>query len=181
MSYSYLSGEKVTLKLIQENEVEKLLVIENESQLRLLGDDDVPYPFSKESLIKFVQLEAPNQVFGIYLNEGNKLVGNIAIYNVNQQNLNCEIGLVISESYQGKGLGGESIQIIIDFIFNYLPMQKIKLDVFSFNKKALNLYRKMGFKHEGTLRNELFRFGNFQDIELFGLLRTEWEKLKKYK
>ncbi|MHC5229801.1 GNAT family N-acetyltransferase [Enterococcus sp. LJL99] len=179
MIYPYLSGEKVTLKSIQENEIEKLLAIENESQLRVFGDDDIPYPFSKEALTKFLQVEAPNQVFGIYLNEDDRLVGNIAIYNVNQQNLNCEIGLVISELHQGKGLGSEATQIVIDFIFNYLPMQKIKLDVFSFNKSAISLYRKMGFKHEGTLRNELFRFGNFQDMELFGLLRTEWEKSKQ--
>lgn len=179
MTYPYLNGEKITLKLIQESEIEELLEIENESQLRIVGDDDVPYPFSKESLTKFLQIEAPNQVFGIYLNEENKLVGNIAIYKVNQQNLNCEIGLVISKNHQGKGFGKEALQLLIDFIFNYLPMQKIKLDVFSFNKSAISLYEKLGFKHEGTLRNELFRFGKFQDMELFGLLRTEWENSKE--
>ena len=179
MTYSYLNGEKVTLKLIKESEIEELLEIENESQLRIVGDDDIPYPFSKESITKFLQIEAPNQVFGICLNKENKLVGNIAIYNVNQQNLNCEIGLVISKNHQRKGFGKEALQILIDFIFNYLPMQKIKLDVFSFNKSAISLYEKLGFKHEGTLRNELFRFGKFQDMELFGLLRTEWENSKE--
>ena len=179
MTYPYLNGEKVLLRTIQEDELEELLTIENEVSLRVLGDDDIPYPFSKESLTKFLQIEAPNQVFGIYSKEENRLVGNIAIYNVNQQNLNCEIGLVISEAYQSKGFGKEAMQLVVDFIFNYLPMQKIKLDVFSFNKNAINLYKKMGFKHEGTLRNELFRFGDFHDMELFGLLRAEWEKLKE--
>lgn len=109
MSYSYLSEENVTLKLIQENEYEGLVEIENESQLRLFGDDEVPYPFSKETVRKFLQVETSNQVLGIYLNVENNLVGSIAIYNVNYQNLNCEIGLVISEVYQGKVLEEDAV------------------------------------------------------------------------
>ena len=179
MDYPYLNGEKVTLSSIREEDIEVLLALENEWCVRIFAEDDIPYPFSKESLTKFLQVEEPNKTFGIYSNEVNQLVGSIAIYNVNQQNLNCEVGLVISEKDQGNGFGKESMQLIVDFIFNYLPMEKIKLDVFSFNKKAIRLYKKIGFQHEGTLKNELFRFGEFHDIELFALLREQWKHTKK--
>lgn len=42
--------------------------------------------------------------------------------------------------------------------------------------------KKCGFIKEGVLRKEFFRFGQFYDICIFGLLRKEWIKrsLGKY-
>ncbi|MGY3779387.1 GNAT family N-acetyltransferase [Isobaculum melis] len=179
MKYPYLTGDKIILKSISENDVDALLEIENQSSLIILGDDEVPYPRTKESLLKFIHTEDPERVFGIYLKENNQIVGNISIYHVDLQNLNCEIGLSISENYQNLGIGFESIKLVIDFIFYYLPMEKIKLQVFSFNKKAIKLYEKLGFQHEGSLRNEIFRFGKFQNLENYSILRDEWKETKK--
>ena len=53
-------------------------------------------------------------------------------------------------------------------------MNKVKLQVFSFNKQAIRSYEKCGFKTEGILRNELFRFGQFHDIHLMAILREEF-------
>lgn len=175
MSYPYLYGKKIHLKNIEEKDIEQLLVLENEPIVRLFGDDDIPYPVTKESLTKFIHLKVPNHTFGIFDNESKELVGNIAIFDVNQVHLHCEFSIMIGDSWQGNGFGKEAIHLIVDFIFNYLPSNKIKLQVFSFNEKAIHLYKKCGFKHEGTLREELFRFGKFQNIENFSLLRSEWK------
>lgn len=66
------------------------------------------------------------------------------------------------------------MEIVIDFVFSYLPMNKIKLQVFSFNSKAIRLYESLGFKHEGTLEEEIFRFSTFQNLENFSLLRKNY-------
>lgn len=65
------------------------------------------------------------------------------------------------------------MKIIIDFVFMYLPINKIKLQVFSFNSKAIALYEGLRFKHEGILKEEMFRFAKFQDLENYSLLRKE--------
>lgn len=66
------------------------------------------------------------------------------------------------------------MKTLIDFIFNYIAINKIKLQVFSFNTAAIRSYEKCGFSQEGILRNEIFRFGKFYDLVLYGLLREEW-------
>lgn len=86
------------------------------------------------------------------------------------------MGIAIGKAWQGKGYGTDAMKTLIDFIFQYIAVQKIKLQVFSFNQAAIRSYEKCGFTKEGTLRQEIFRFGTFHDILLFGLLRSEWEK-----
>ena len=68
---------------------------------------------------------------------------------------------------------------LISFIFNYININKIKLQVFSFNQSAIRSYEKCGFIKEGVLRNEVFRFGTFHDMHLFGLLREDWAAARK--
>lgn len=69
------------------------------------------------------------------------------------------------------------MKTLIHFIFNYISINKIKLQVFSFNKGAIRSYEKCGFTKEGSLRNEIFRFGQFHDVVLFGLLREDWNQI----
>lgn len=53
-------------------------------------------------------------------------------------------------------------------------LHKIKLQVFSFNSKAIALYKHLGFEHEGTFKEEIFRFSKFHDLENYSLLRNDW-------
>lgn len=41
-------------------------------------------------------------------------------------------------------------------------------------KKAISLYRKIGFKHEGVSRESLYRNGQWHDIIHMGILQDEY-------
>ncbi|WP_429375543.1 GNAT family N-acetyltransferase [Paenibacillus sp. DS2015] len=84
----------------------------------------------------------------------------------------------MGDKWQNKGFGTDAMNTLTSFIFNYIHINKIKLQVFSFNSNAIRSYEKCHFIKEGILRNEIFRFGSFHDIYLFGLLREEWDKFQ---
>ena len=44
------------------------------------------------------------------------------------------------------------MRLIIDHVFEQLPIHRLSLDVFAFNERAIAVYRKLGFMHEGILR-----------------------------
>jgi len=67
------------------------------------------------------------------------------------------------------------MRVLLRFIFEQMNINKVKLNVFSFNQRALRMYQKCGFKEEGRLRQELFRDGEYHDIILMGLLREEYQ------
>ncbi|WP_153064432.1 GNAT family N-acetyltransferase, partial [Bacillus thuringiensis] len=51
--------------------------------------------------------------------------------------------------------------------FLELNLHRLSLRVFSFNERAIKLYKSLGFQHEGTCKEAIFRNGTWHDIELF--------------
>ncbi|GGJ68419.1 hypothetical protein GCM10007111_32730 [Virgibacillus kapii] len=60
------------------------------------------------------------------------------------------------------------------YAFLEMNLHRISLRVFSFNHRAVHLYEKLGFKHEGTTRQYLFRNGNWHDLLHKGILQSEF-------
>ena len=66
------------------------------------------------------------------------------------------------------------MSLLIDYAFNGLDLKKISLEVISENNKAVNLYKKVGFMHEGTKREDYFLDGKRFDVSIYGMLRDEF-------
>lgn len=174
MNESYLTGKQVYLRTIEESDLICLTKFNNEKDTRILADDDAPFPTSIKDFETFIASNELGKNFAVCRQTDHELLGSVALYAVNYQNLHCELGITLSEQFQGNGYGKDALTVIIHFIFTYLPLNKIKLQVFSFNPKAIHLYEQLGFKHEGTLKEEIFRFSAFQDLENYALLRKDW-------
>lgn len=78
-----------------------------------------------------------------------------------------------------KGYGQEILELGLGFAFEELNLSRVQLTVFDSNKCAIAAYKKCGFKHEGGHREYLQRDGQTDDMLLFGILRREWEAVKK--
>ena len=75
-----------------------------------------------------------------------------------------------------KGHGTDAIRILIRFIFEQMNINKIKLNVYEFNERAVRCYEKCGFKKEGRLRQEIFRDGKYYDQYIMSILKEEYYK-----
>ncbi|NLJ05917.1 MAG: GNAT family N-acetyltransferase [Exilispira sp.] len=63
------------------------------------------------------------------------------------------VGIIIGDkSYWNKGYGTDALKTLVSFGFNYLNLHNISLMVYSFNKKAIHCYEKVGFKIVGNRR-----------------------------
>jgi putative acetyltransferase len=78
-------------------------------------------------------------------------------------NHSAEIGMMVRDDWQGKGVGKAMMQAVIDLADKWLNLARIELTVFTDNEPAIALYRKFGFEIEGTLRKHAFRDGEFVD------------------
>ncbi|HEU0178784.1 MAG TPA: GNAT family N-acetyltransferase [Blastocatellia bacterium] len=74
-----------------------------------------------------------------------------------------EIGMMVRDDWQGKGVGTAMMQAVIDLADRWLNLTRIELTVFTDNEPAIALYRKFGFEIEGTHRKFAFRDGEFVD------------------
>ncbi|CZR68657.1 uncharacterized protein PAC_18556 [Phialocephala subalpina] len=102
----------------------------------------------------------------------------LSLHPLSAHHRSATLGIIISEPYQRKGYGTESITWAIEWAFSVASMHSIRLTCFSFNDGALRLYRRMGFKEEGRNR-EAYRYaGRWWDRVLFSVLEDEWGVLK---
>lgn len=104
-------------------------------------------------------------------------IGEINYNNYDSRNQKAEFGIKICEkSEQRKGYGEDALSHFLDFMFKNLNLNKIELTTIIDNKRAQNLYKKLGFKEIGIIRQAYFdsRYGRFSDVVYMDLLKSEW-------
>jgi L-phenylalanine/L-methionine N-acetyltransferase len=94
-----------------------------------------------------------------------EVVGVIGLHAFSRPRINHrgDIGMMVRDDWQGKGVGSAMMRAVIDLADEWLNLTRLELTVFTDNEPAITLYRKFGFEIEGTLRNFAFRGGEFVD------------------
>jgi len=82
-----------------------------------------------------------------------------------------QMGMAVRDDWQGKGAGSALMQAAIDLAENWLNLNRIELEVYVDNEPAIRLYKKFGFKIEGTLERFAFRDGQYVDVYAMARLR----------
>lgn len=73
-------------------------------------------------------------------------------------------GIAVDPHYAGRGIGQKLIAAGTDFAFNWLGATRMELEVFTDNTRAIRLYERMGFEHEGVRRRAALRDGQYHDV-----------------
>lgn len=106
-------------------------------------------------------------------------VGVVNLYDIDELHRRCYWALYIAKVDQrGKGVGSRTGHIVLSYVFDVIKMEKLCCEVLSFNKKALNLYEKLGFKQEGYFKKHVIKGQKREDIYYLTILREEWENIK---
>jgi RimJ/RimL family protein N-acetyltransferase len=113
--------------------------------------------------------------FVVCLRDDGRPIGIAGLESVDLVNGQAELGIGIGDrSMWDKGYGTEATGAILDFGFGELRLHRVLLHFIEGNERARHLYQKVGFVHEGTLRQAQFRHGRYLDVHLMGILREEW-------
>jgi putative acetyltransferase len=81
------------------------------------------------------------------------------------------LGMAVHDRWQGKGVGNALMTAAIEMADNWLNLLRLELSVFVDNEPAIRLYRKWGFKTEGTWEKYAFRDGRYVDAYCMARLR----------
>jgi diamine N-acetyltransferase len=116
-------------------------------------------------------------IFGIRLVENNKLIGSCQLFNIHPVFRTAELQIRIGEMDElSKGYGKEAVSELIKYGFFHLNLERIFLQVFADNLRAIKAYEKVGFIFEGTQRQAAYINGVYKDIVMMGLLKTEFHE-----
>jgi diamine N-acetyltransferase len=112
------------------------------------------------------------------LDDGSWLhIGNVGLHRIDWKSRNCIFGIALGEKAQwGHGYGTDATRTMLRFGFAELNLHRIELEVFDFNRRAMRVYEKAGFRLEGTRRQTFYQDGQYHDAHVMAVLRDEFLK-----
>jgi putative acetyltransferase len=75
----------------------------------------------------------------------------------------ASLGIAVARLAQGQGVGTALMQALCDYADGWGQILRIELTVFADNARAIRLYERFGFVHEGTHRGYALRGGRYAD------------------
>ena len=73
----------------------------------------------------------------------------------------AEIGMGVSEEFQGQGIGSALLRAALEMADNWLNIRRVELTVYSSNEAAIALYERFGFEVEAELADYAFQYGKY--------------------
>lgn len=173
-----LKGEKIRLGAINEEDIAVFADWYNDSEFLRFFDKVPVYPKSRLELLEWIKESGSSNrsySFGVRTIEEDEMIGYVELSSIQWWNGVANLGIGIgNKKYRGNGYGREALTLLLDFAFEELNLHRIQLNVFSYNKPAIGLYERLGFKREGVYREFIHRDGHRWDMYLYGILEEEW-------
>lgn len=175
-------GDKVRLAALSKADLPRFgELMSNVGLLRFISAGQV-FPFTvknEEDWYNSVREDRDQIVFTVRTLEDDTLLGSCGYNNIRWQARNARVGINLAdESRWGQGYGTDAMQVLLRYGFMEMNLHRVSLDVFSYNHRAIASYEKVGYQHEGRLRQTILRDGVYHDTLLMGILRNEWLALQ---
>ncbi len=174
-----LKGDKVILRAITREDLPRLCEFNNDVEVELAGGGDPPMPQSLARLqAEFDQDSAKGGRDGarFAIEADGRLIGTCGYHNVIETDRTCELGIGIGDKdFWGRGYGSDAVRVILDYAFRLRNMRRVWLRVRGNSERATRAYRSCGFVEEGRLREHVWSAGQYVDLVVMGVLRSEWQ------
>ena len=178
-----LKGELVRLSALDADELGKAFARwGRDSEFKRLLDSGPTHLNSQKAAQKWLEKEIEEQSvnqywFSIRALADDKLLGDIDLYVYNWSGRDAFVGLGIGErEFWGRGYGTDVMRVILRYAFTEVSLNRVTLNVFEYNPRAIRSYEKAGFRHEGRMRQFLNKEGKRWDMLFMGILREEWKE-----
>lgn len=88
----------------------------------------------------------------------------------------AEVHFWIGRPYWGKGYGTEALRRIMSYGFETLALERLEVNHMAKNIRSQRVIEKNGFRYEGLFREYVKRFGQYEDLKFYSLLKTEYHR-----
>jgi RimJ/RimL family protein N-acetyltransferase len=157
---------------------------------RLAGDKaiadttaNIPYPYLNGMAEQWIathqeRFEAGELVnFAIVQRETNVLIGAISLMNLSTHHERGELGYWIGQPNWNKGYCTEAARAVLAYGFSVLELNRIHGRFIKRNPASGRVMKKIGMIPEGCLHAHDKKWGQFEDIVLYGVLKSHWQQM----
>jgi RimJ/RimL family protein N-acetyltransferase len=183
-----IEGEKVRLRSVELSDLDEIMKHWNKMELRKLVGNLALGPASRNDEEEWIKntwkqrRERRAFIFAIETTSEDKLIGTLGLHGCDWTNRSAVLGIAIYDpKNRGRGYGQEAINLLLDFAFKTLNLNRVELETYDFNQRAQKCFKKVGFREVGRKRKAHFVNGKYHDIIVMDILREDWLSLAKSK
>jgi RimJ/RimL family protein N-acetyltransferase len=167
-------GERIVLRAIERNDLPRYVRwLNNPAVLEYFGSLLPLGLAQEEQWYESMLQDASQRSFAIEVD--GQHIGGAGFGSMDGRNRSAEVGLFIGKPELWKqGFGTDTLQTLLRFGFEQMNLHRIYLRVFADHARAIRLYEKIGFRHEGRWRQAEYRGSSYHDLLWMSILEDEW-------
>ena len=185
-SYTYmpeLETERLVLRRLTMRDAEDIYRYSRDTEVarhvlweahRSIGDSRA---YLRYMLRRYRQHEPAS--WGIEYKATGAIIGTIGFMWIQTDNSAAEVGYSLSRAYWNQGIMTEALRAVLRYGFTRLHLNRIEAQHELTNPASGAVMRKCHMKKEGTLRSRLFNKGRYVDVDLYAILKKEYDALTK--
>lgn len=168
-----IEGHKIRLRVWREDDLPILTALRNDVDLqaqllaRVRGSN-------AEQVLNWLADRAGRLLFVISDRSSDVALGYLQVAEMDMVDRNAVLGICLAPDARGRGLGGEAINLLCDYLRNIWGMRKLCLRVRADNTTALRCYEKVSFECCGLLKQHFFLEGRWYDVVLMERILGAW-------
>lgn len=182
--FSYKIDDGIELKMLQEHHATPLfeLVERNRTHLRewLPWLDQTTEPQHVLEFIKITKAKFNQNIgFESSIWVDGEIAGIIGLHFIEWFHKRSSIGYWLGQDYVGRGIMTRAVAGYLDYLMGELQMNYVEIRAATGNHKSRAIPERLGFKHEGTLRQYEWLYDHFVDLEHYGMTAQDWIEIRK--
>lgn len=107
-------------------------------------------------------------------NHDGKVIGTVLLFRYDEGSNRAELGYAVGRAYWRQGFATEALRTLLDHAFGVMGIRRVEAEVDPANEASNAVLRKLGFTHEGHLRDRWVAKGRTYGVNVYGLLKGEW-------
>ncbi|OIK17188.1 GNAT family N-acetyltransferase [Bacillus sp. MUM 116] len=138
--------------------------------------DEPPHNYEKFEQTLLEKIESSTQIYYAVLNkETNKPLGIFSLMRIDQANGVVEVGSInFSDALRRTRISTEAHYLLAKYVFEELQYRRYEWKCDSLNAPSIKTAKRLGFKYEGTFRNNVIYKNRSRSTNWFSMLIEEW-------
>jgi len=180
MAFTHLQTERLALRVYALSDIPALMPLIGAREVAATTLR-IPHPYAESDAQDFIagtqeEFSAGSGLrLGIVVRESDTLCGGVGL-RIEPDHRRAELGYWIGVPYWGKGYATEAARAVVEYGFGTLRLHRIFASHFANNPASARVLRKIGMRHEGSLRARVLKWGEFLDLEMYGMVVSDVDR-----
>jgi ribosomal-protein-alanine N-acetyltransferase len=138
----------------------------------------IPHPYPEGMAAEWIGVhpakweKGEGAIFAATMRTDGRIVAAVGL-EIEPPHRRAELGYWVARPFWNQGIATEGSRAVVAFGFAELGLHRVQATHYARNPQSGAVMRKLGMRHEGVLRQHVYKWGVFEDLEVYGILKEE--------